>query len=110
VQRTVFGGPLPPFGSSTVEVIAAFADGTVDISDPGTWLRSPEAIQAILAEREGGWANVRGPGPLTWHEAKLSLQLLAEERVGWLQRERAYAARAHEDAAWAQMAGAVPKP
>ena len=109
MQRAVFGGPLPPFGSSTVEVIAAFADGTVDISDPGAWLRSPEAIQAILAERHG-WDDVRGPGPLTWHEAKLSLQLLAEERVGWLQRERAAAARAHEDAAWAAMAGAVDKP
>jgi hypothetical protein len=32
---------------------------------------------------------------------------MAEERVGWLQRERAYAARAQEDAAWANAVGTV---
>ncbi len=38
---------------------------------------------------------------MTMAQARLSLQLLAEERVGQLQRERAYRARAQEDAAWA---------
>ncbi len=109
MQRPLRGGPLPPFGTSTVEVIAAWADGTVDISDPQVWLASPEAIAAILAERRG-WDDVRGPGPLTWHEAKLSLQLAAEERVGWLQRERAYQRRAQEDALWQAAVGAVDEP
>ena len=47
---------------------------------------------------------------MTWHEAKLSLQLAAEERVGWLQRERAYRAKAEEDRAWAAAVGAVDGP
>ncbi len=41
---------------------------------------------------------------MTMAQARLSLQLLAEERVGQLQRERAYRARAAEDAAWARAA------
>jgi hypothetical protein len=38
---------------------------------------------------------------VTWYEALLSLQLLAEERVGFVIRERARMAREAEDAAWA---------
>jgi hypothetical protein len=37
----------------------------------------------------------------------LSLQLLSEERVGWLQRERAYQRRAQEDAAFDALAAGV---
>ena len=37
----------------------------------------------------------------------MSLQLMAEERVGYLSRERAYRARAEEDAAWAAATAAV---
>jgi hypothetical protein len=44
---------------------------------------------------------------MTISEAQISLQLLAEERVGQLQRERAYRARAEEDAAFARAAAAV---
>jgi hypothetical protein len=47
---------------------------------------------------------------LTWHEAKLSLQVLAEERVGWLQRQRAYEARAQEDAMWQAVVGGADVP
>jgi hypothetical protein len=32
---------------------------------------------------------------------------MAEERVGWLKRERAYQAKAQEDAAWAAAVGAA---
>jgi hypothetical protein len=108
VQRTVRGGPVPPFSGATVEVLAGHADGLLDISDPGTWLRSPEAVQAVLAERFG-WDVVRGPGTLTWHEAKLSLQLIAEERFGAHTRRDAYTARAKEDAVWEAAMGNVPR-
>jgi hypothetical protein len=37
----------------------------------------------------------------------LSLQLMAEERVGVRQRETAYRARAEEDARWAAAVGAA---
>lgn len=36
---------------------------------------------------------------MTFHEAQLSLQLAAEERVGFVERERLRLARAREDAA-----------
>ena len=38
---------------------------------------------------------------MTWYEASLTLQLEAEERIGWLLRERARQVRAQEDAAFA---------
>jgi hypothetical protein len=38
---------------------------------------------------------------VTWEEAKLSLQLAAEERMGFVMRERARILRAQEDAAFA---------
>lgn len=39
--------------------------------------------------------------------ARLSLQLMAEERIGWLQRQRAYERRAQEDAAFGALVGVV---
>lgn len=36
----------------------------------------------ILAHALGGWEAIRGPGPISWLEAQLSLQHLSEERVG----------------------------
>ena len=44
---------------------------------------------------------------MTWHEAKLLLQLEAEERAGFVMRERARMARAQEDAAFAAATEAV---
>ena len=44
---------------------------------------------------------------MTWKEASLTLQLLAEERMGSAMRSNAYAARAREDAAVAAVAEAV---
>ena len=38
---------------------------------------------------------------MTWYEASLTLQLEAEERIGWLIREQVRRAHAAEDAAWA---------
>ena len=38
---------------------------------------------------------------MTWYEANLQLQLAAEEREGWLMRERQRQAMAAEDAAFA---------
>lgn len=45
---------------------------------------------------------------MTWEEANLSLQLIAEERIGFILRERARMARAQEDAAFAALAGSKP--
>lgn len=42
---------------------------------------------------------------MTWQEAKLLLQLEAEERTGFVMRERARLARASEDAAFAAVTG-----
>lgn len=50
---------------------------------------------------------MRGPGVITWDEARLTLQVMAEERTGWLVRERLYAARAQEDATWAAATAAA---
>lgn len=47
---------------------------------------------------------------MTFVEASLSLQLAAEERVGWLMRETARRARADEDAAFAALASKVGAP
>ncbi len=44
---------------------------------------------------------------MTWTEARLSLQLIAEERTGAAARERAYRNRAEEDAKWAAATGQV---
>ena len=40
---------------------------------------------------------------MTWVESNMSLQLEAEERIGWLMRERQLAAIAAEDAAFAAL-------
>jgi len=44
---------------------------------------------------------------VTFREAKLTLQLLAEERIGFVMRERARMAKAQEDAAFAAAVGAA---
>ena len=49
---------------------------------------------------------MRGPGPLTWREAQLSLQLAAEQRVGAPARQAILQAKAEEDAAAAAAASA----
>lgn len=41
---------------------------------------------------------------MSFHEALLTLQLAAEERLGFVVRERERMARAIEDAAWAKAA------
>ena len=46
---------------------------------------------------------------MTWRQANLSLQLAAEERIGFIQRERARMAREREDAAYAALAAALPQ-
>lgn len=43
---------------------------------------------------------------MTFHEAKLSLQLASEERAGFVMRERVRMAKAAEDAAWQAAVGA----
>jgi hypothetical protein len=44
---------------------------------------------------------------MTWREMHLSLQLAAEERAGYLMRERQREAKAIEDAAFDALRGAV---
>ena len=46
---------------------------------------------------------------MTWRETLLTLQLAAEERLGFVQRERERMTRAIEDEAWAQAAGTYQK-
>jgi hypothetical protein len=104
------GGPLlrdpdAPFTGPDADAIREWADGRLDVSDPVVWATAPRAIVAILA-REWGWEAVRGPGPVTFEEAVLYLQLIAEERIGTVIRERARMARAAEDAAFAAVAAA----
>ena len=105
-RGAVFRGPIPPFGGTTVEGLAAWADGRLDISRtigdtglPVLWFQAPEVVETVLAERFG-WDAVRGPGPLTWHEAKLYLQLDAERKVGRPMREAELSEHAREDAAY----------
>ena len=47
---------------------------------------------------------------MTWKEANLSLTLAAEERLGWVIRERAEMARAEQDAAFGALAQRGPTP
>ena len=42
---------------------------------------------------------------MSWREMALTLQLAAEERVGFVVRERQRLVRAQEDAAWATARG-----
>ena len=49
---------------------------------------------------------MRGPGPLRWREAQLSLQLVAELRLGAPSRQAVLQAKAEEDAAAAAAASA----
>lgn len=51
-----------------------------------------------------GWADTRG---MDWREFALSLQLVAEERIGFVARYGQRLARAREDAAWAAMQSAL---
>lgn len=46
---------------------------------------------------------------MTWHEAQLSLQLLAEMRVGALSRAELYEAKAAEDAAFDAALAAISR-
>ena len=105
-RHAVLGSDLRPFSPKVCEVIAAWADGTTDVSDPALWAQAPEALQAILADRNG-WEAVRGPGELTWHEANLSLQVAAEQQAGFRMRERARVLKAQEDAAYGALKGAL---
>lgn len=41
---------------------------------------------------------------MTWHEANLSLQLLAENHIGRLMRDRQREFMAQQEAAWAAVA------
>lgn len=88
-----------------IEALAAWADGRADISHPSYWAKAPGAVRAILAQAHG-WEAVRGPGPMTFREAQLSLQLLAEQHLGAPTRAEVYAAKAAEDAAAAAAADA----
>lgn len=97
-RRPLLGGGHRPFGGPVVEAIAGWADNRIDISHPSVWVEAPEAARAVLAHKFG-WEAVRGPGPLTWHEAVLSLQVLAEERIGTAQRQQVLEAKQAEDAA-----------
>ncbi len=91
----------------TVEVIAGWADGRLDISHPHWIAYASEAVQAILAHTLGSWEALRGPGPVTWREAQLSLQVMAEERVGTRARQALMEAKAREDGAAEAVAAVV---
>lgn len=58
----------------------------------------------ILAARHG-WEAIRGPGPLTFREARLSLQLLVEEEIGAPREARAQERKAAENAAFGAAVG-----
>ncbi len=90
-----------------VEALGAYADGRLDVSEPALFGSVPDALRTIAASRTS-WEAVRGPGPMTWRETMLTLQLAAEERLGFIMRERQRMEREIEDAAWAK-AGAVAK-
>lgn len=108
-RRAVLGDPHQPFTGEEpeVEVLAGWADGVIDITQPGYWLRAPRAIAAILADKIG-WEAVRGPGPVTWAEALLMLQLEAERQVGAPMRNSARMARAIEDDAFSRAVSGRP--
>jgi hypothetical protein len=91
LHRSLSGGDIPPFSPETNRAIGEYADGDFDISDPTVWINAPYAALAVLAQ-VNGWANVRGPGPMTWREAAASLQLAAEEHHGAPTRARITAA------------------
>jgi hypothetical protein len=44
---------------------------------------------------------------MTWKQAQLALQLLGEERVGFVRRARAEMVKAQEDAAFADLASQI---
>ena len=46
---------------------------------------------------------------MTWRETLLTLQLAAEERLGYVQRERERMSRAIEDEAWAKAGSTYQK-
>src|SRR5215471_14985106 len=96
MRRPLCGAGTAPIDEPTVEALAGWADGRLDASHPAVWAAAPEALQAILADRHG-WAAVHD---MTWREALLSLQLLAEERVGASSRRAILEAKAAEDAAF----------
>ena len=96
--------PDAPFDPTDAEVLAGWADGILDLTEPAVIRAAPGAIGAILA-RDFGWQSVRGPGPVTWREALLTLQLRAEERIGFVVRERARMLKAIEDARFADITG-----
>jgi hypothetical protein len=100
VRRSVRGGPAAPFGAEDVQYLELWASGHIDVSDDTVWAAAPEAVQAVLAERFG-WDAIRGPGPLTYREARLSLQLAAEERVGAPLRLATQLEQSRVDDAWA---------
>ena len=108
MRLALFGTSDGPFSGEAPAALADWADGRLDITEPYAWRRSPEAIAAILASR-WGWEAVRGPGPITWTEALLTMQLDAEERIGSEMRRRQRDLRAAEDEAFAALTGMARK-
>ena len=89
-------GRLPrPFSPTDQFVLENWADGRIDISKPEIWGIAPFALQAILATRFG-WPEVR---LMTYTESMVSLQLMAEEKIGSVLRAQRAAAEAEQDAA-----------
>lgn len=83
-----------PFPQPAAQVLAAWADGGIDISEPSIHLGEPLAVKAIHD------ANFATP-PDTWGEYLHRLQYLAEMKVGAAHRS----AVRQEDAAVAKAVG-----
>jgi hypothetical protein len=88
-----------PFAESTVDDLAGWADGRLDISHEHV---DPLAAQTVVAARFGGFDAVER---MTFVQYMAALQLLAEERTGTRQRQQQGA----EDAAFAEAVQAAKK-
>lgn len=95
-QRPLFAGASRPFTGASVQIIAAWADRRIDISEPQYLKEAPEAVKAI---HDRYYATAPG----SYDELRWRLQLIAEEEVG----HRMRSAKASEDTAAARLSGAL---
>lgn len=80
--RTVWRGDHRPFNPSGVGVLAAWADGGIDISHEQIYSQEPEAVWAI---HDLHYAT----RPQDFDELRYRLQLLAEQKMGTALRRQA---------------------
>lgn len=77
---------MVPFNGDDLKVVAAWADGHIDISDEAVFIKAPEALR-VIHDRE------YATPPRSFREYRLRIQYLAELGVGRLIRKQ----KSHED-------------